>query len=47
LKNTYIVLNSAAVDGGGTYLNGNVINDGDVVVSGNLPDNCAKGTICP
>jgi predicted outer membrane repeat protein len=47
LKNTYIILNSAAVDGGGTYLNGNVVNDGDVVVSGNLPDNCGKGTICP
>jgi predicted outer membrane repeat protein len=45
-QNAYVVLNSAGVDGGGTYIQGTVTNDG-VDVAGNLPDNCAKGTICP
>jgi predicted outer membrane repeat protein len=46
IQNSYIVLNTATVDGGGTYLQGIVVDDG-ADVTGNLPDNCGKGTTCP
>jgi hypothetical protein len=44
---TYVVGNSASGDGGGTYIQGPVTNGGNVVIQGNIPDNCAKGTDCP
>ena len=47
MTSTYVIGNTATGDGGGTYIVGPVTNGGNVVIQGNTPDNCAKGTVCP
>jgi hypothetical protein len=47
MTSTYVIGNTATGDGGGTYIVGSVTNGGNVVIQGNTPDNCAKGTTCP
>jgi hypothetical protein len=47
MASTYVIGNTATGDGGGTYIVGPITNGGNVVIDGNIPDNCAKGTNCP
>ncbi len=49
MSGVYVVLNSAARDGGGVYLEGSLGTVSNDVVNNNTPNNCAKAslTVCP